>query len=271
MGEDFFTPWMTKEKADNAKDANNAAIVAQSKASDQSIAASTKAAEDALKLQREQFEYQKSLQQPFFEGGKPAFDAYAKEVMTTVGPNGEFTPTESDAYKWQAGQAEKNNSRVLRALGRENSSYGMGEQFKSQQGLAANEYDKQLARLADLTNIARGGASALAGASAGFTDASGRTISGLGGSLADLYSAQGNNLAASKLAGGLINQNSMFNAQQNMGSLANLGLKVYDTFKSNGGSGGYSNTGNYEGMTYGDGGYTYDNPGEVGPTWSGGE
>lgn len=265
MGEDFFTPWMTKEKADNAKDASNAAIVAQSKASDQSIAAATKASEDALKLQREQFEYQKSLQQPFFETGKPAFDAYAKEVMTSVAPDGSFTPKESEAYKWQLGQAEKNNSRTLRALGRENSSYGMGEQFKSQQNLASNEYDKQLARLADLTNIARGGASSLATASSGYTNAAGQNMLNQGSVLSDIYANQGNNAANATLAGGMLAQNSLYNTQQNLGSLANLGLKAYDTFKSNGSgssadsSGGWSTTsGEYGDASYNGDGQLWD-------------
>jgi len=233
MGEDFLTPWMSAVKNNSASKANNAAIMAQAIANANAQAATTKATDDALQLQRDQFEYQKSLQQPFFDTGKPAFDAYAKEVMTGVGKDGSFTPKESDSYKWQLEQANKNNSRILRALGRENSSYGMGEQFKSQQGLAATEYDKQLARLADLTNIARGGASSLASASSGFTNAAGQTILGEGNNLSSLYTNLGENVANSNLAGGMLKQNSMFNAQQNMGSLANLGLKAYDTFKNN--------------------------------------
>jgi uncharacterized membrane protein YebE (DUF533 family) len=85
--------------------------------------------------------------------------------------------------------------------------------------LAASEYDKQLGRLADLTNIARGGASSLAGASTGYTNAAGQNITNMG-----------NNQANASLAGGMLKQNSLYNNQQNGMSLANLGLKAYDAY-----------------------------------------
>jgi len=264
MGEDFFTPWMSAVKADDASNASRRAANLQAEASDKSLELQTKAYEDALALQKEQFAYQKSLQQPFFETGKPAFDAYAKEVMTSVAPDGSFTPKESEAYKWQMGQAEKNNSRTLRALGRENSSYGMGEQFKSQQNLAANEYDKQLARLADLTNIARGGASSLATASSGYTNAAGQNMLNQGSALSDIYTNQGNNAANATLAGGMLAQNSLYNTQQNMGSLANLGLKAYDAFKSNGSSGSSTDSSGGWSTTSGDyGDDSYNGDGQL--------
>ena len=237
MGEDFFMPWMSYVKDDNATDSKNKAIDAQ-----------TKAADNTLQLQRDQFEYQKTLNQPFYDTGLKGFNAYAQNAMSGIGPDGKFNPVTSDSFKWQQQQNQLNNSRTLRSLGRENSSYGMGEQFKSNQNLAANEYDKQLARLADLTNIARGGASAMANASAGFANSAGSTLTN-----------QGNNIANAQLAGGLMNQNSMFNNQQNGMSLANLGMKLYDKFGNNSGSGGDSSSGwSTTSGQYGDSSYNGD-------------
>lgn len=291
---------------DDPADAANAAISAQTKASD-----------SAMQLQRDQFNYQKSLQDPFFQGSLPAYyslvgaitgqpqsyvdpnytqlskaqvaeDILGKITSGTVkptsdvwidpgenrqdalnrimndpafksqfetpqymGPNGQitgqapmiqakaFNPTETDAYKWQQSQMEKNTGRTLRSLGRANSSYGMNVMADQNRNLAASEYDKQLGRLADLTNIARGGASSLAQASTGYTNAAGQNMIN-----------QGNNLANSSLAGGMLKQNSLYNNQSNLAGLANLGLKGYDYGKAQGWWGG----GNDYGATWNDSG-----------------
>jgi hypothetical protein len=245
----------------------------------------------ALQLQRDQFNYQKSLNEPFYKGSMPAYYQYLSAVtgqpQSYVDPNapgaktltdqeiqaaniaaikqqfpdwtdnmiaiglkrgeglpyqmggtyyrdanggisteapasamkstGVWTPTETPAYAWQQEQANKNNSRTLRALGRENSSYGMGEQFKTQQNLAANEYDKQLSRLSDLTNVARGGASTLTqGGNAYSTDAANNLIN------------SGNNQANATLAGGMMQQNNLYNAISTGMGVLNTGLKAYN-------------------------------------------
>jgi hypothetical protein len=130
----------------SAEDAQNKAIEQQASASDK-----------ALKLQQEQFDYQKSLQDPFFKGSLPSYynlvDAISGQrqpyadpnyIKVVNGPNagkyqglnGEivdtppmlqsqaFNPTETDAYKWQQQQMDKNTGRTLRSLGRSNSTYG---------------------------------------------------------------------------------------------------------------------------------------------------
>jgi len=289
---------------DDPADAANAAINAQ-----------TNSSASALQLQRDQFNYQKSLQDPFFKGSLPAYyslvgaitgqpqsyvdpnytqlsknevaedilgkitsgaikptsdvwidpgenrqdalnrimnDPMFKDQFSTTQYRGQdgtitgnapmiqakaFNPTETDAYKWQQQQMEKNTGRTLRSLGRSNSSYGMNVMADQNRNLAASEYDKQLGRLADLTNIARGGASSLANASTGYTNAAGQNMI-----------SQGNNLANASLAGGQLAQNSLYNSQQNLGSLANLGLKAYSAWNG-------SNDGGYE--PYGNGSNDY--------------
>jgi len=257
---------------------NNQAGAAGAAAGQTALNAQLAGANTAGQLNREQFEYQKLLNEPFYNKGLSAFNQYNSAVtgekyidpnyhkltreegdalnyayrermgipwdasnggQTTYngmpvndpliaayrGPDGTYTgqppviswtPTESPAYKWQQEQANKNNSRTLRALGRENSSYGMGEQFKTQQNLAASEYDRQLGRLADMTNIARGGASALTGASNTYgTQASNNAIT------------SANNTANNALMGGVLAQNNAQNNISNLYGTANLGLKAF--------------------------------------------
>lgn len=188
-------------------------------AAGQAAATQQASADKALQLQRDMWEYQKTLNAPFYDKGLKGFDQYASAVTGQPGTNGKvWTPTESPAYLWQQEQANKNNSRTLRALGRENSSYGMGEQFKTQQNLAATEYDKQLGRLADLTNIARGGASALTGASTGYSTNAANNIT-----------TSGNNQANAQLAGGMLQQNNLYNGINSTLSGLNLGLKAWNS------------------------------------------
>lgn len=167
--------------------------------------------------------------------------------MQTAAP---FQPTETDAYKWQQSQMEKNTRRSLRSLGRENSTFGMDAIGDQNRNLAATEYDKQLGRLADLTNIARGGSSALAGASAGFSNQQQQGITNMG-----------NNLANANLAGGMLKQNSLYNNQSNLGSLANLGIKAWDAYKNSG-----STTDNGYGATWNDSGGDINNV-DFGDDW----
>jgi len=185
------------------------ADVAQSAVDQQTVAS-----DKALALQKEQFDYQKQLNQPFYDKGLEGFNAYSKNIMSSVDSNGNFNPEQSDAFKYR----EKDLGRTLRSLGRSNSSYGIGVRDRA----AADEYDKQLSRLGDLTNIARGGASSLGSASGSYsTNAS----SSLNNSSA--------NSANATLAGGMMEQNSLYNSQQNLGSLANLGIKAYQAYNQN--------------------------------------
>lgn len=175
---------------------------------------------------------------PQFDANKTYYRDQAGNLvegkMQTAAP---FNPTETDAYKWQQSQMEKNTRRSLRSLGRENSTFGMNAIGDQNRNLAATEYDKQLGRLADLTNIARGGSSALAGASAGFSNQQQQGISNMG-----------NNLANANLAGGMLKQNSLYNNQSNLGSLANLGIKAWDMYQNSGSdSAGGSDWGSYNG------------------------
>lgn len=198
-------------------------------------------------------------------------DVYDINKQWYRGPNGEITstppqmtapvwsPTETPAFKWQQSQQEKYLGRNLRTLGRQNSTYGMDALAKAGQNLYASEYDKQLGRLADLTNISRGGASTLANAAAGYG-------SGAGGNLITM----GNNAANATLAGGMLKQNSLYNNMNTMGSMGNLGLKLYDYFKGNGGGGGYGSS-NYYGETpvdYGGGGVESGSDMYAGDLWA---
>lgn len=134
----------------------------------------------------------------------------------------EFNPTETPAFRWQQSQMEKNTGRTLRSLGRANSTFGMNVMGDQNRNLAASEYDRQLGRLADLTNIARGGASSLAGAASGYADSSGQKIMN-----------NGNNQANASLAGAAIKQQGLYNSIQSGASLANLGLQAYNSMPKN--------------------------------------
>ena len=196
---------------------NNAAASAGRNALATASAAQQAGANNALQLQREQFEYQKRLNEPFYNKGLQGFDQYASAVTGKPGPDGKvWSPTETPAYQWQQQQMEKNTGRTLRSLGRANSTYGMNVMGDQNRNLAATEYDRQLGRLADLTNIARGGASSLTGASSTY-----------GANAANTAVNSANNQANASQSGGLMNQNNIYNNQQNLMSLANLGLKAY--------------------------------------------
>ncbi len=155
------------------------------------------------------------------------------------GPNGEitdkppqvtaqaFNPAETPAFKWQAQQQDQLLGRNLRSLGRQNSTQGMNAMGVAKNNLIASEYDKQLGRLADMTNIARGGASTLAGASSNFSTQAGNNLQ-----------AAGANAANASLAGGMLSQQQGQNSTQNLYGLANLGMKLYQQNKNGGGNGG---------------------------------
>jgi hypothetical protein len=254
---DLVMPWepSSSERAENAQ---NKAIEAQQSAEDRRAS-----------LAEDQFAYQKLLQDPFFKSSLPAYyslvDAitgkrqnYADPNYTLItegankgkyqGTNGAisatqpmqtssaFKPTETDAYKWKQSQMEKNTSRTLRSLGRANSTYGMNAIGDQNRNLASTEYDTQLGRLADLTNIARGGASSLANASTGYSNQQQQGLTNMG-----------NNVANASLAGGMMKQNSLYNNQSNMMGLANLGLKAYDAWGNKGGGNDYGSTWNDSG------------------------
>lgn len=156
-----------------------------------------------------------------FDAEKQYYRDPSGNISTNAPPmlqSKEFNPTETDAYKWQQSQMEKDTGRTLRSLGRANSTYGMNVMADQNRNLAASEYDRQLGRLADLTNIARGGSSALAGAASGYANSAGQKI--MDG---------GNNQANASLAGAAIQQQGLYNGIQSGMSLANLGLKAYNS------------------------------------------
>jgi hypothetical protein len=200
---------------------NKAANAAQDAAKTQAASSA-----NALDLEREQFEYQKQLNEPFYNMGLPAAASYASAItgkpQTFTGLDGKeqtagvWTPQETEAYKWQQRQMEKQTGRSLRAMGRYNSTHGMDAIAKGNSNLAADEYDKQLGRLADLTNVARGGASSLSSMSSQFANNAGNNIIN-----------SGNNQANATLAGGMMQSNAINNGVQGLYSLANMGLKYY--------------------------------------------
>lgn len=125
-----------------------------------------------------------------------------------------WTPETTPAFQWQQAEQEKALGRSLRALGRESSTFGQSARTRGTQSLLASEYDKQLGRLADLTNIARGGASSLAGASTGYTQ---NVMGGLG-----QIGAVG---AQSALAQSLMKRGNLYGGVQ---GAAQLGKGIWD-------------------------------------------
>lgn len=196
--------------ADSARSSSNKARDAESAAQGQ-----------ALDLEREQFEYQKRLNEPFYNMGLPGAASYASAILgkpqqyTDLSGNKltapVWTPQENPAYKWQQQQMEKNTLRSLRALGRSNSTYGMNALTEGNRNLAATEYDKQFGRLADLANVARGGASSLAGSSSQFANNAGNIITNSGENQANAY-----------LANGLMKTNAINSGVGGLFSLANM-------------------------------------------------
>lgn len=310
---ELLQPW-EKGSAQRAQESADKAISQQQAASDR-----------AMTLSENQFDYQRQLNEPFYNLGLPAFGTLAAtvtgqpstyadpryqkladddinrltdewiqskglpsqytfdyrsrpELLADMpykhggtyyrGPSGEivdkvptvtaqaFQPQDSPAFQWQKERTLADLGRTLRMQGRSNSTAGLNATGRVLGDLNASEYDKQLGRLADLTNIARGGASTLAGASAGFTNAAGSNLLNMGA-----------NQANATLAGSALRQNNLYNNQQSAMSLANLGLKLYDQYKNNnsggggymggGGGGGYGGEGSY-GVLQSDAGYNWD-------------
>lgn len=213
-------------------------MIASSNASSSAADASKQASEtqaasakDALGLQQSQFDYSKKLNEPFYNMGLPAAATYAATIngapQTYKDLNGvehtanAMVPQETNAYKWAQSQGEKQTGRSLRAMGRYNSTYGMNAIANGNNNLAANEYDKQLARLSDLTNVARGGASSLSGLSTNFANSAGANMIN-----------SGNNQANATLAGGLAQSNALSNGMSSMFSAGNLGLKAYGAYQN---------------------------------------
>lgn len=196
---------------------NNAAAKAGYAANQQALSAQNAGADQAQRLQREQFEYSKKLNEPFYNRGLKGFEQYSSAITGEPDSTGRvWNPIESPAYQWQQQQTEKNNGRSLRALGRENSSYGMNVQADSNRSLAVSEYDKQLNRLADLTNVARGGAASLTSSSGNY-----------GNNAGNLAVQTGENIANSSLAGAYLQQNNANNNIKNLYGLADVGLKMF--------------------------------------------
>lgn len=168
---------------------------AQAYSANQAGKAAQGAARNELELKQQQFDYQKQLNQPFYDKSLPALDSLVSGIRGTVDPNTgrTWTPQDSPALDWQRQQLDKNMGRRLRALGRENSTFGLNSMGDAYNNLYANEYDKQLGRLADLTNIARGGASSLSNISNQRVGAIGNYTEGM--LAGDLIKQQGYNNA----------------------------------------------------------------------------
>jgi hypothetical protein len=131
--------------------------------------AANQALEKSQGLAAAQQQYQKEQYQPFYDKSLPAFAQYASAITGTPDETGKiWEPTLSPAFKWQQEQADIANRRSLRAAGRENSTFGMNTLARAKQNLLAQEYDKQLNRLASLSDIGRSTAGALSDISGGY-------------------------------------------------------------------------------------------------------
>lgn len=207
----------------------------QSKASKDAAAAQGSAKRQELALLREQFNYQKELNKPFYDAGLPGFKSYASAITGGIDPNTgrTWTPTTSPAFQWEQQQANKGLNRSLRALGRSNSTFGANATSESNRNLAASEYDRQLGRLADLTNIARGGASSLSNASTNYGARGGSALSDLGEIKAG--GILGEALGAMNAAQGV---GKSWNSNNSM--VANLLMSKYGGSMFGGGAGGGS-------------------------------
>lgn len=155
-----------------------------------------KSAKQALQAQREAADREygliaenKEMVRPFYDLGLPAFKSYASAVTGGIDPNTgkAWTPTVSPAYKWQQEQANKATSRSLRALGRQNSTFGHNAITNSNRTLAADEWDRQFGRLGTLSNYALKGA----GLTADTNTAAGNSLVRMGDNTANYKLAMG--------------------------------------------------------------------------------
>jgi len=80
----------------------------------------------AQDIYKEERDYQRGLEQPFYDLALPAYRQYAEEVTNGKGnPAAQpgWTPTETDAYKYQKAEQDSALNARLSALGRKNSTY----------------------------------------------------------------------------------------------------------------------------------------------------
>lgn len=239
-------------------------------------------AQEGLALQREMYNKGQADFRPFLEAGTgalsrlsemnagggiasdPQYQQYLAEMSGMTDPTKYLTDSkavfDNPIYKFQRDEANKNLSRSLRSLGRENSTYGinaMGKQnnqlavdatnqligldnnrFSRLSGLAGTRYASladQYNRLRDLAGSGQSAAGMTSNAGSNYGQSASQTLSNLG-----------NNQANATLAGGIMRAGQSQNNFNNLSSLANLGMKAYDRWGNNDNGGGYENGSLYD-------------------------
>lgn len=169
----------------------------------------------ALLRQQQMYKEQKRLNEPFYNAGIGSLGSLSAAINGTVDPNTgrSWTPETGAGFKWQEDQLNKNLNKRLSSLGRSDSTFGLNAATDAKRALYASEYDKQLGRLGDMVNIARGGANALSSAAGNY----GNNTSGMLGDI-------GANNSNAKLAYYSSLANSMSKNAANAGKLASGGL-----------------------------------------------
>lgn len=204
--------------------------------SQQATAAATGQAVDAtLQGQRESIASQEKMydkiradQAPFLAIAPKSLESLQSAVYDS--PN--FTPPENNpAYEWQKKRTLEDLGNQMNLLGRGRGSTVQANATARALGdLNANEYDKgysrdyakkqdYIANLMNLTNIARGAGTTVAGAGSSMANNNSATALGTGQSLASLYSNQGTNNANAVLAGSR-NQQNLYGGLMNLGGMA---------------------------------------------------
>lgn len=191
---------------------------AQKQGMDKALAAQNKAELTRIAIANALKKENSALYRPFYDKAMPAWDSYTSAINGTIDPNTGrmWTPESSPAFAWQKQQSEDDLNRRLRSMGRSNSTFGNQAFMNNNRNIYASEFDKQLGRLSDLSNIARSSAGSLAEINAG-------TFKNVDASIGRTGDNQSNyDMGVGSLISGNIKQ-----SQDGIGDLANTAMKMY--------------------------------------------
>lgn len=227
-----------------------------------------KAADATLALQREMYNKQVQDFSPYLQAGNSAlarlqkmnggggiaddakYNQYLAELerLTSGASLTGSNIYDNPIYNFQRDEANKQLSRSLRSMGRENSTYGMDAMGKQSNRLAADQYQNiNNTQFARTSGLAATRYSTLADQYNRLRDlaSSGQSAAGLSGNAAANYSQNagatltnlGNSQANNTLAGGMMQAGAIQNGINNTATLFGTGMKAYDAL--NKGSGLY--------------------------------
>lgn len=207
VGNDVYGLDITGKQA--AKDAEAAMNAANEKAK----TAEERMFDKNLALQQEQWDYQKSINQPWMDAGKRGLSEYERLLQDPS------SITKQPGYQFRLDQGLEgvtNSSAAAGTLLSGNTLKGLTEYG---QNFATNEYQNVLNRYTNLANYGVGGTAAAMGGSQGYA-----------ANLGNLYTQQGQNLSNFYMNQGQIKANAANQRHANTMGMINTGLSVASLF-----------------------------------------